>query len=112
MADIIRVQTSVTYIQETPPASKQLLNTLQDQIPESYNSGIQRLDANVADYQLAINVNLVVLSCESNFEVKIGSTTNQALTTKSFMYNGAVTNIYISNPGTEPIDVSYVTSAV
>jgi hypothetical protein len=112
MADIVRVQTSVTYIQETPPANNQLLNTVQDQIPESYNHGAQRIDASITDYQLASNVNLIVLNCSSNFDVKVGATTNPALTTKSFMYNGAAVDVFITNSGTEPIDISYVTSAV
>ncbi len=112
MADIVRVQTSVTYIQESPPMNQQLLTSVQDQIPESYNSGVQRIDANTTDYQLASNVNLVVLNSDDLFDVKLSSTTNQALRTKSFMYNGAITNVFVSNTGTDPIDISYVTSAV
>ena len=112
MADIIRVQTSVSYIQETPLANNQLLNTVQDQIPESYNHGVQRIEANTTDYKLASNINLVVLNCSSNFDVKLGSTTNPALTTKSFMYNGSIADVFITNSGTEPIDITYVTSAV
>ena len=112
MADQIRVQTSVSYIQETPPANNQLLNVIQTQLHESYNHGIQRLGPNIIDYQLAINSNLIVLNCEVDFVVKIGSTTNNSMTTKSFMYNGEVTDLYVSNPTTNPIDISYMTSAV
>ncbi len=112
MADQIRVQTSVSYIQETPPANSQLLNTVQTQLHESYNHGVQRLGPNIIDYQLSINVNLIVLNCETDFVVKLGSTTNPEIVTKSFMYNGAVTNLYISNPTSNPIEIKYMTSAV
>ncbi len=112
MADQIRVQTSVSYIQETPPSNSQLLNTVQTQLHESYNTGNQRLGPNVIDYQLAINVNLIVLSCDTDFVVKLDSTTNPQIVTKSFMYNGAVTNLYISNPTSNPLDIEYMTSAV
>ncbi len=112
MADQIRVQTSVSYIQETPPSNTQLLNTIQTQLHESYNHGVQRLGPNIIDYQLSINVNMVVLNCDTDFVVKLGSTTNPQIVTKSFMYNGEVTDVYLSNPTTNPIEIQYMSSAV
>ncbi len=112
MADQVRVQTSVSFIQESPPATIQLMNTIQDTIPESHNHGVQNLNATTTDYQLATNINVCVLNCSNTFEVKVGSTTAPALTTKSFMYNGAIVDIFISNTTTEPINIEYMTSAV
>ena len=112
MSDQIRVQTSVSYIKANPPGNTQLMNTIQTQLPESYNNGVQRLGPNIIDYQLAINVNLIVLHCSTDFIVKLGSPTNPEIVTKSFMYNGKVTDVYLSNSTTNPIEIQYMSSAV
>lgn len=111
MADQLKLTIASTFVQENPPQSFQLLPPIPfSYTPSSYNHGSQHINPDTIDYQLADNVNLIVLTCVSNFEIKLGTTANTPLTTKVFAYNGNSTDVFISNPGTNPISINFVTA--
>ena len=78
--------------------------------PISYEHGEANLQPAVSDHEIASNVNMIQLYCDNPFSVKIGDTTQtEHLNMKMFSYDGEPKDFFVSNKGTDPITVSFVT---
>lgn len=110
MSDLFKIQEAITFTQATPPETFRLMDVTISNIPLAYNHGKIVAVAAVVDLKVAEEVNIFVMNCATGVSVKFGSTTAAALTNVTHLsYKGAKTTIYISNPGTEDVDISYAT---
>ena len=77
--------------------------------PVSYEHGEANLAQNAIDHQLASDVNMIQIYSDSPFSLKIGNTTETEQTNmKMFSYDGSPKDFFVSNPGTDPITLSFV----
>lgn len=113
MSDQFRIQEAITFVQQTPPETFRLMDVTINNIPVAYEHGKVSAVAAVVDLKVAEEVNIFVMNCETGVSLKLGATTNPALTNVThFSYKGAKTTVYISNPGTEDISIQYSTCSL
>ena len=113
MADQFRIQEAVTFVQATPPETFRLMDVTINNLPVAYEHGKVLAVAAVVDLKVAEDVNIFIMYCESGVSVKLGSTTNPALTNVThFSYKGNKTSVWVSNTGTEDISISYSTCSL
>jgi len=110
MSDLFKIQEAITFTQQTPPETFRLMDITISNIPLGYEHGKVAAIAAVVDLKVAEDVNIFIMNCATGLSVKFGSTTAAALTNVTHLsYKGAKTTIYVSNTGTEDIDISYAT---
>jgi len=113
MADIFKIQEAITFVQATPPETFRLMDVTIQVTPVSYEHGKVTATAAVVDLQIADQVNIFTMSCATGVSLKVGSTTAAAMTNIThFSYQGAKTDFYVSNSGTEDISITFATSSV
>lgn len=112
MADQLKLQEAVTFVQQTPPETYRLLDVEKIIIPTGYSHGKKTIAANTVDEEVATDVNIFVLSSTVGVTLKIGNTTAPSSTNVTkFSYRGAKTSFFISNSGTEDISVTFVSGS-
>jgi len=108
--DSFKIQEAITFVQQTPPETFRLMDVTIQSIPLGYEHGKVAAIAAVIDLKVAEEVNIFIMNCATGVSVKLGSTTAPALMNVTHLsYKGNKTTVYISNPGTEDIDISYAT---
>ena len=110
MADIFKLQEAITFVQQTPPETFRLMDVTISNLPLGYNHGKVSVVAATVDQEIATDVNIFVMNCATGVSVKFGNTTaDTILNVTHLSYKGAKTSIFVSNTGTEDIDISYAT---
>jgi hypothetical protein len=113
MSDQFRIQEAITFVQATPPETFRLMDSTINNLPIAYEHGKVLAIAAVVDLKVAEEVNIFVMNCDSGVSVKLGATTNPALSNVThFSYKGNKTTIFVSNIGTEYISISYATCSL
>jgi len=113
MSNQFKVQEAVTFSQQSPPETFRLMDVTIQIVPVAYEHGMVIAESEVVDLEVAGEVNIFILNCASGVSLKIGSTTNPALTNVThFSYQGAKTSFYVSNAGTEDITISFATASI
>lgn len=113
MSDQFRVQEAITFVQQTPPETFRLMDVTIDNLPAAYEHGKVLATAAVADLKVAEEVNIFVMNCNTGVSVKLGATTNPALSNVTHLsYKGNKTTVYVSNTGTEDISINYATCSL
>ena len=113
MANQFKIQEAVTFSQQTPPESFRLMDVTIQVIPAAYEHGMVIATNGIVDQEIASDVNIFVLDCATGVTLKIGNTTSPPMTNVThFCYQGAKTDFYVSNPGTEDIPVSFATASI
>lgn len=113
MADNFKLQEAITFIQATPPETFRLMDVTINNIPTAYEHGKVLVESATTDQTVATDVNIFTMSCETGVSLKVGATTNPALSNVThFSYKGNKTNFYVSNAGTEDISISYATCSI
>ncbi len=114
MADELRNQIAITFNRETPAETIRLFDETLLQEPTAYTKGEIVLAASEADRQIADDVNAVFISAESAITIKIGGTTETPQTSmRMFGYNGAPTDIFLTNTDTlSSVKVTYITAKI
>ena len=113
MADQFKIQEAITFVQQTPPETFRLMDVTIDNIPIAYEHGKVLAVAAVIDLKVAEEVNIFIMNCATGVSVKVGGTTNPALSNVThFSYKGNKTSIWVSNSGTEDVSVSYATCSL
>ena len=114
MSDIIKCQSAITYIRETPAENFRLIDKYTQQEPVSYEHGEVTIPPSTVDMEIATDVNIFYIFTETPMTIKVGTTTSLAMTNmRSFSYNGAATKIYLSNPdAVESIKVYFVSAKI
>ena len=109
MAKELKTSVSVVITDTAINQTTRFLDKAVSHSPVSYEHGEANLQPNVSDHQIASQVNMIQLYCDSPFSVKIGDTTQtEHLSMKMFSYDGEPKDFFISNRGTDPITVSFV----
>ncbi len=113
MADLFKIQEAITFSQQTPPETFRLMDVTIDNIPLSYENGKVLIVAATVDQLVAEQVNIFVMNCDSGVTLKVGGSTNPAISNVThFSYKGNKTDFYISNAGTEDIAVKFCTCSL
>lgn len=113
MADIYKIQTAVTFTQQTPMETFRLMDAIVQVSPTSYQHGKVTIPANTADVLIADDVNIFVMFSSSGLILKVNSTTSPAMNNIThFSYNGAKTSFYVSNSGTEDISLTFSSAKI
>lgn len=113
MSDQFRIQEAITFVQQTPPETFRLMDVTINNIPVAYEHGKVSATAGVIDLKVAEEVNIFIMDCATGVSIKLGATTNPALSNVThFSYKGNKTTVYISNSGTEDITVNYATCSL
>jgi len=113
MADQFKIQEAITFVQQTPPETFRLMDVTVDNLPLAYEHGKVLATAAVIDLKVAEEVNIFIMNCSTGVSVKLGTTTNPALSNVThFSYKGNKTTVYVSNSGTEDISISYATCSL
>lgn len=113
MSDQFRIQEAITFVQQTPPESFRLMDTTINNIPLAYEHGKVLAEAEVVDQKVAEDVNIFVMNCDLGVTVKLGTTTDTALTNVTHLsYKGSKTSVFVSNSGTEDISIHYATCSL
>lgn len=113
MADQFRIQEAVTFVQATPPETFRLMDVTINNLPVAYEHGKVLAVASVIDLKVAEEVNIFIMNCATGVSLKLGATTNPALTNVThFSYKGSKTTIYVSNEETEDISITYATCSL
>lgn len=113
MSDQFRIQEAITFIQQTPPETFRLMDVTINNLPVAYEHGKVLATAGVVDLKVAEEVNIFVMNCDTGVSVKLGATTNPALSNVTHLsYKGNKTTVYVSNTGTEDISISYATCSL
>ena len=113
MADQFKLQEAITFVQQTPPESYRLMDILIIDLPQAYAHGKVSVPAAAVDLEVVTDVNIFVLNCATGVTLKIGNTTNPPLTNVTqFSYKGNKTTFYVSNTGTEDINVDYASCSL
>jgi hypothetical protein len=80
--------------------------------PESYSGCcLETLPPGTVNFEIATKVNQFLMRIKkgSPITLRVGDTTNPSQTNvSSYMYDGDVTNFYISNSGVEPVIIEYL----
>ena len=112
MADTIKTSISVTYTETDIQKTSRFLDESVSHEPVSHECGQATLTGGLLDHSLASNINQIVIFVENgaSVSIKVGNTTAVAFTNmKMFVYDGDSTDIFISNPGVDPVKVKYTT---
>ncbi len=112
MADILSTSFSVTLTEEEAQKTHRFLDETVSHTPISHEKGGATLSGGLTDHQIAAGVNSILIVTEDGapITIKVGNTTATPFTNmKSFMYDGDMTDIFVSNPGVDPIKIKYVT---
>jgi hypothetical protein len=113
MADQLRIQEAITFIQQTPPETFRLMDVTINTLPTGYEHGKVTVEAATVDLEIVTDVNIFVMNCETGLDIKFGSSTNPAIENVTHLsYKGDKTTIFASNAGTEDISVSYATGKI
>lgn len=113
MADQFKIQEAITFVQQTPPETFRLMDVTIDNIPVAYEHGKVLAVAAVVDLKVAEEVNIFIMNCATGVSVKVGGTTNPALSNVThFSYKGNKTSVWVSNSGTEDVSISYATCSL
>ena len=111
MAKEFKTSISVTLTDTDIQKQSRFLDEAMSHIPLSHESGEANLPGSTISHQIAAGVNQIIIISQSPFSLKIGDTTNpQHTNMKMFVYDGASTDIFVSNPGTDPIVIKYATA--
>lgn len=114
MANILSVSFSATYHEEEANKTMRYLEGKLAHEPVSHQKGILRLAPETTDAQVGTNVNMCVLFLRDgkSFSYKIGDTANPEVSNAKFLvYDASITNVFLSNPDTDPIEVEYITAS-
>lgn len=111
MAKEFKTSISVTLTDTDIQKQSRFLDESVSHEPLSHESGEANLPGTIVDHQIAAGVNQIIIFSQSPFSLKIGNTTNpEHVNMKAFMYDGASSDIFVSNPGTDPIVVRYASA--
>ena len=109
----IKTQVSNIYTDDGLHKSVRLLDEQITHDVSSYKYGEETIPGNTIDFEIASDVNYCVIVVKSltNINIKVGNTTSTSLNgIKQFIYDGATSDIFISNPINDTIVVSFVTA--
>ena len=115
MADQFKLNISAVYTQETPPQTHQVMS-VEDIVadPTSYEHGKFELAAAAPLQQLcataaASQITEIVLTSDQPVTVSLGGSGSPVVMAEVtiFVYKGAFTDVWISNPGVNPAHVQY-----
>ncbi|MDD4081863.1 MAG: hypothetical protein PHD05_00615 [Sphaerochaetaceae bacterium] len=113
MADQLRIQEAITFIQQTPPETFRLMDVTINTLPTGYEHGKVTVEAATTDLEIATDVNIFVMSCETGIDIKLGSSVSPAIENVThFSYKGDKTSVFATNSGTEDISVAYATGKI
>ncbi len=113
MANQFKIQEAVTFAQQTPPETFRLMDITIQVVPVAYEHGMIIAESEVVDLKVSEEVNIFILNCASGVSLKVGSTTNPAMTNVThYSYQGAKTSFWVSNSGTEDITISFATASI
>lgn len=119
MADQIKITVETHYVEDLGPAREKQVKMQEIIIEEDFTnqgSGEITLTAGQADYEFSPEAGLLILRSKvesdgttyKSFEVNVGATVNDAITTKLFAYQEVATPIFLTNPdGVDPITIEY-----
>lgn len=111
MADTIKVDWETSLVKDLGSSTQTL--KLQDETYEleytSYGEGTLEVEVGISDFKLLDGGKLLVAMSDSSFQVKVGLTSNTAITTKLFSYSGDETEFFFTNPDvTNDISIKYM----
>lgn len=118
MADTTKIEVKTSLTQDLGNGREKTTETQTIEKSREYTrqgSGEITLSASQADYQFFTSFRALILQSkvESNgtyktFEVNMSLSTNDAITTQFFAYDGASDTVYLTNPdNTNPITILY-----
>ena len=112
MANLIKYAFSVQYTEEELQKTTRFLDDMTVHEPVSYSTGETTLPGNtMQDFELASNVNMIILKANKPITIQIGDTTaNPLLTTTAFAYDGATTKFFVLNPNPDPVIIKVSTA--
>jgi len=111
MADSIKTSISVTHTDEDINKTSRFMDESVSHEPVSYQHGEATLQGGTIDHELVTGINLCIVHAESPISLKVGDTTAPEFTNmKMFAYDAAATTIFVSNPGTDPVKLKFVSS--
>ena len=75
--------------------------------PVTHYSGKTTLQGKMTNHEIASSVNHFVMYVKNGrVSLKVGDTTHPTLTNVGlYVYDGDTTNFYVSNPGTDPVEI-------
>ena len=112
MTDTLTTSLSVTLTENEAQKTHRFLDETVSHIPISHEKGGATITGGLIDHQLAAGVNSIIIVAEegSTITIKVGNTTATPFTNvKMFIYDADMTDIFVSNPGVDPVKISYVT---
>ncbi len=111
MTDNIKTSLSVIYTEDSINKQSRFMDDTITHVPISYEHGKTSIPGKAINFELATSVNLICLSSVSQFNIKLGNTTDPELTNlRMFVYDGDTTNLFVSNTSTDPIVIKVVTA--
>lgn len=112
MADILKMATSITYTEEDLNKTTRFMDDSVSHTPISYEHGEATIQGGTMDHELVTNINLVnLITSQHPVSIKVGDTTGTELTNmKAFSYDGDSTTVFVSNPGTDPVKIKFVSA--
>jgi len=112
MSDTLSTSVSVTLTEVEAQKTHRFLDETISHVPISHEKGGATLTGGLTDHQIAAGVNSIIIVAEegSTITIKVGNTTATPFTNmKMFMYDGDMTDIFVSNPGVDSMKIDYVT---
>lgn len=111
MADNIKSSISVVYSEGDINKQSRFMDETTSHTPISYYNGKATIQGGLKNFELASSINLICLSSNSQFNVKIGDTTSPELTNlRMFVYDGDTTTVFVSNISNDPVVIKVVTA--
>jgi hypothetical protein len=111
MAKEFKTSISVTLTDTDIQKQSRFLDDSITHTPLSHESGEANLPGGMVDHQIAASVNQIIIMSQFPFSLKIGDTTNPEYTNmKMFVYDGSSADVFVSNPGTDPIIIKYASA--
>ncbi len=111
MPNIIKTSISVAYSEEDIQKTTRFMDEAVSHEPVSYNHGEATLNGGTIDHELLTGVNMFVLHSDTPFSLKLGDTTApEHSNVKMFAYDASSTTIFVSNIGTDPVKITFVSA--
>jgi hypothetical protein len=111
MADQLKLQVLAQLTESDVNEVHRYLDEQYLSFPKSYYSGKQYLAASEQNTLIADNVNVLVLSSEKRFTIKLGSVgATPILNSYMYVYTGDASSFFVSNPNSESIEIKVVTA--
>jgi hypothetical protein len=112
MSDQLKLQTAVTFVQQSPPETVRLIDTERVCMPTGYANGMLTTNSNDVDVMIVDGANIFIMTASKGITLKIGTTTAlPLLNLTEFSYRGQKTVFFISNPTTEAIAIKYASAS-